>query len=50
VGRYDLRDGRAIGKECGYAGAGTVEFLVDSETRAAYFIEVNPRIQVEHTV
>jgi pyruvate carboxylase len=39
-----------IGKECGYAGAGTVEFLVDPETRAVYFIEVNPRIQVEHTV
>jgi pyruvate carboxylase len=39
-----------IGKECGYAGAGTVEFLVNPETRAVYFIEVNPRIQVEHTV
>lgn len=32
-----------------YKNAGTVEFLVDSELRA-YFIEVNPRIQVEHTV
>jgi len=32
-----------------YKNAGTVEFLVDSELRP-YFIEVNPRIQVEHTV
>eukprot|EP00985_Skeletonema_marinoi_P009415 scaffold4390_cov173-Skeletonema_marinoi.AAC.1 len=32
-----------------YKNAGTVEFLIDSENRP-YFIEVNPRIQVEHTV
>lgn len=32
-----------------YKNAGTVEFLVDSQMRP-YFIEVNPRIQVEHTV
>jgi pyruvate carboxylase len=30
--------------------AGTVEFLVDADTGELYFIEVNPRIQVEHTV
>jgi pyruvate carboxylase len=32
-----------------YRNAGTVEFLIDSQNRP-YFIEVNPRIQVEHTV
>ena len=33
-----------------YRNAGTVEFLVDMEREEFYFIEVNPRIQVEHTV
>jgi pyruvate carboxylase len=39
-----------IGRATGYIGAGTVEFLLDAETGKFYFIEVNPRIQVEHTV
>jgi pyruvate carboxylase len=39
-----------IGRATDYIGAGTVEFLMDADTGAFYFIEVNPRIQVEHTV
>ncbi|WP_322970401.1 pyruvate carboxylase [Faecalibacter sp. LW9] len=38
-----------IAKAVNYNNAGTVEFLVD-QNNAVYFIEVNPRIQVEHTV
>jgi len=38
-----------IGKAVSYTGAGTVEFLID-ETGNYYFIEMNPRIQVEHAV
>ena len=41
-----LRLGRAVN----YTHAGTVEFLMDADTNEFYFIEVNPRIQVEHTV
>ncbi|CAG4895886.1 pyruvate carboxylase [Paraburkholderia saeva] len=41
-----LRLMRAVG----YSHAGTVEFLMDADTGQFYFIEVNPRIQVEHTV
>lgn len=40
----------AIGKVVEYYAAGTVEFLLDAKTDKIYFIEVNPRIQVEHTV
>ncbi|MBT9392833.1 pyruvate carboxylase [Hymenobacter sp. NST-14] len=43
---YALRLGRAVG----YNNVGTVEFLVNPELDRIYFIEVNPRIQVEHTV
>jgi pyruvate carboxylase len=39
-----------IGRAAQYCNAGTVEFLQDADTGKFYFIEVNPRIQVEHTV
>ncbi|MDE2220057.1 MAG: pyruvate carboxylase, partial [Gammaproteobacteria bacterium] len=39
-----------IGRAASYCNAGTVEFLQDAATGRCYFIEVNPRIQVEHTV
>jgi pyruvate carboxylase len=39
-----------IGRAARYVNAGTVEFLQDADTGDYYFIEVNPRIQVEHTV
>jgi len=42
--------GKKICEHVGYECAGTVEFLMDMETGAFFFIEVNPRVQVEHTV
>ena len=45
-----LKIGRAVGGGTGYENAGTVEFLLDVDENKFYFIEVNPRIQVEHTV
>lgn len=38
-----------LAKNIGYSNAGTVEFLIDRENKF-YFIEVNPRVQVEHTL
>jgi len=48
-----FRDAIAFAKSIGYVNAGTVEFLLDTEGDRAgqhVFIEMNPRIQVEHTV
>ena len=42
--------GYKICKHVNYECAGTVEFLMDMATGKFYFIEVNPRVQVEHTV
>jgi pyruvate carboxylase len=39
-----------LARTAGYYSAGTVEFLVDADSGEWFFIEVNPRIQVEHTV
>src|SRR6267378_3190918 len=39
-----------IARKANYRNAGTVEFLYDVDAGKWYFIEVNPRIQVEHTV
>jgi pyruvate carboxylase len=40
----------ALTRKASYRNAGTVEFLYDIDSEKWYFIEVNPRIQVEHTV
>ncbi|WP_120500698.1 pyruvate carboxylase [Roseovarius sp. EL26] len=42
--------GYKICKHVNYECAGTVEFLMDMDSNKFYFIEVNPRVQVEHTV
>lgn len=44
-----LADAIKLAKSVGYRNAGTAEFLVDQMGRH-YFIEINPRIQVEHTI
>jgi acetyl/propionyl-CoA carboxylase alpha subunit/acetyl-CoA carboxylase carboxyltransferase component len=45
-----VEDAVRLARAAGYLNAGTVEFLVDPERGEHYFIECNPRIQVEHTV
>lgn len=44
-----FQDAVKLAKKVGYRNAGTLEFLVDADENY-YFIEMNPRIQVEHTV
>jgi pyruvate carboxylase len=44
-----LNDAVKLAKSVNYRNAGTAEFLVDQKNRY-YFIEINPRIQVEHTI
>jgi pyruvate carboxylase len=49
--RQELADAAvALARTANYYNAGTVEFLVDADTHEWFFIEVNPRVQVEHTV
>ena len=53
IARALHRDAVAFARSIGYVNAGTVEFLLDTEGERAgqhVFIEMNPRIQVEHTV
>ena len=45
-----LDDAVELCRKCGYENAGTVEFLIDTESGEHFFIEINPRVQVEHTV
>src|ERR1700676_122190 len=49
--RLELCDAAVrLARKANYRNAGTVEFLYDVDAKNWYFIEVNPRIQVEHTV
>ncbi|MBM4259065.1 MAG: ATP-grasp domain-containing protein [Deltaproteobacteria bacterium] len=48
--RRILDDAIRLARAAGYENAGTVEFLVSPERSEYFFIECNPRIQVEHTV
>jgi pyruvate carboxylase len=43
-------DALKLARSVNYVNAGTIEFLVDGKTGEHYFIEVNPRVQVEHTI
>ncbi len=47
--RSILNDAVKLARSVNYRNAGTAEFLVDQQNRY-YFIEINPRIQVEHTI
>ncbi|MCH9673225.1 MAG: ATP-grasp domain-containing protein, partial [Gammaproteobacteria bacterium] len=45
-----LKAATSMANSVGYRGLGTFEFLVDNDTNEFFFIEANPRLQVEHTV
>src|SRR5918996_2776450 len=49
--REQIMDAAArVSKQVGYTNAGTCEFLLDSDQRSFYFLEMNTRLQVEHPV
>lgn len=45
---FFLQNAVNLAKLVGYVSAGTVEYLYDSESKEVYFLELNPRLQVEH--
>ncbi len=49
VRQHILDSAKRLARRVGYTNAGTMEFLVDQD-KNPYFIEMNPRVQVEHTV
>eukprot|EP00951_Prasinocladus_malaysianus_P010774 scaffold79411_cov45-Prasinocladus_malaysianus.AAC.2 len=44
------RAAQRLTQNIGYIGAGTVEYLFNAQTQEYYFLELNPRLQVEHPV
>jgi acetyl/propionyl-CoA carboxylase alpha subunit/acetyl-CoA carboxylase carboxyltransferase component len=44
------RASERLALRCGYSGAGTAEYLYDPQTNSCTFLEVNSRLQVEHTI
>ncbi len=48
--KFMQRAAQRLTQNIGYVGAGTVEYLYNADTDAFFFLELNPRLQVEHPV